>query len=284
MANIKDIKQRIDSITNTRQITNAMKMVASAKLRKAQANAVNLRPYANETAKMIQTLREKKDIMDNPLLSDKSESDKILLFVLTGDKGLCGSFNSQVIKEAESFLKENPNCEIVAIGKRGSDFFKKHEANVIASYSGIFEELDHKIINRLAHDVETKFLHKEYKEVVFIYNAFKSVIESVIVHKTILPVPDNKELEVAQIEYLYEPDEDTIIEELVEKYIFTEIKRALAESFAAENAARMTAMDNATENASELIDELSLEYNRKRQASITTEIIEVSSGAEAIKN
>lgn len=284
MANIKDIKQRIDSITNTRQITNAMKMVASTKLRKAQANAINLRPYASETAKMIQTLREKKTIMDNPLLSDKSESDKILLFVLTGDKGLCGSFNSQIIKQAEGFLKENPNCDVVAIGKRGSDFFKKHGANVIANYIGIFEELDHKIINKLAHEVETKFLHQEYKEVVFIYNAFKSVIESVIVHKTILPVPDNKELEVGKIEYLYEPDEETIIEELVEKYIFTEIKRALAESFAAENASRMTAMDNATENASELIDELSLEYNRKRQASITTEIIEVSSGAEAIKN
>lgn len=284
MANIKDIKQRIDSITNTRQITNAMKMVAAAKLRKAQTNATSLRPYADETAKMIQTLRHKKAIMDHPLLSETSKSDKILLFVLTGDKGLCGSFNSQIIKQAEGYLKENPNCDVVSIGRRGTEFFKKHGVNVIANYSGIFENLDHKIINKLSTEVELKYLKEEYKEVVFIYNAFKSAIESIIVHKSILPVPANEELEVSKIEYLYEPDEETIIEELVNKYIFTEIKRALAESFAAENASRMTAMDSATENASELISELSLEYNRQRQASITTEIIEVSSGAEAIKN
>jgi len=284
MANIKDLKQRISSITNTRQITNAMKMVAAAKLRKAQSSAVNLRPYANETAKMIQTLRGKKAIIDHPFLSAKTNTDKILLVVLTGDKGLCGSFNSQILRKTESFLKENSNCEIISIGKKGNEFFKKHNAKILDTYTGIFQELDHHIINKIAQEIEHKYLNDGYKEVVFIYNSFKSAIESVIVHKTILPVANNDELEIRKIEYLYEPDEDTIIEELVNKYTFIEVKRALAESFAAENASRMTAMDNATENASELIDELSLEYNRERQASITTEIIEVSSGAEAINN
>ena len=284
MANIKDLKQRINSITNTRQITNAMKMVAAAKLRKAQSSAINLRPYANETAKMIQTLRYKQTIIDHPFLSVRTNKDKILLVVLTGDKGLCGSFNSQILRKTETFLKENQNCDIISIGKKGNDFLKKHNANLLDTYSGIFQELDHHVITKIAQEVEDKYLKKDYKEVVMIYNSFKTVIETVIVHKTILPVANNDELEVKKLEYLYEPDEDTIIEELVNKYIFIEIKRALAESFAAENASRMTAMDNATENASELITELSLEYNRERQASITTEIIEVSSGAEAINN
>lgn len=284
MANIKDLKQRISSITNTRQITNAMKMVAAAKLRKAQGSAVNLRPYADETAKMIQTLRFKQTIIDHPFLAERTNKEKILLVVLTGDKGLCGSFNSQVIRQAEGFLKENANCDVISIGKKGNDFFKKHEVNVLDTFTGIFQALDHKIITEIAQELEFKYLNENYKEVVIIYNAFKSAIESIIVHKTILPVANNEELEVKKLEYLYEPDEDTIIEELVNKYIFIEIKRALAESFAAENASRMTAMDNATENASDLISELSLEYNRERQASITTEIIEVSSGAEAINN
>lgn len=284
MANIKDLKQRISSITNTRQITNAMKMVAAAKLRKAQSSAVDLRPYANETAKMIQTLRFKQTIIDHPFLAVRANKDKILLVVLTGDKGLCGSFNSQILRKADGFIKENPNCDVISIGKKGNEFFKKHKVNVLDTYTGIFQELDHKLITEIAQELENKFLNEDYKEVVLIYNAFKSALESVIVHKTILPVVNNDELEVRKLEYLYEPDEDTIIQELVNKYTFIEIKRALAESFAAENASRMTAMDNATENASELIDELSLEYNRERQASITTEIIEVSSGAEAINN
>jgi F-type H+-transporting ATPase subunit gamma len=284
MANIKDLKQRISSITNTRQITNAMKMVAAAKLRKAQSSAINIRPYANETAKMIQTVRMKQVIANHPFLSVRANKSKILLVVLTGDKGLCGSFNSQIIRKAEAFLAENPNTEIISIGKKGNEFFKKHNANVLENYTGIFQELDHKVITEIAQDLEQKYLHDDYKEVVLIYNAFKSAIESIIVHKTILPVANNEELEVKKLEYLYEPDEETIVEELVNKYTFIEIKRALAESFAAENASRMTAMDNATENASDLISELSLEYNRERQASITTEIIEVSSGAEAINN
>ncbi len=284
MANIKELKQRISSITNTRQITNAMKMVAAAKLRKAQASAVNLRPYADETAKMIQTLRAKQTITDHPFLSLKTKADKILLVVLTGDKGLCGSFNSQILRKTENFLQENPNCDIISIGKKGNEFFKKHKANIVDTYTGIFQQLDHHIITIIAQELEQKYLHEDYKEIVLIYNSFKSAIESVIVHKTILPIANNDDLVVKKLEYLYEPDEDTIIEELVNKYTFIEIKRALAESFAAENASRMTAMDNATENASELIDELSLEYNRERQASITTEIIEVSSGAEAINN
>lgn len=284
MANIKDLKQRISSITNTRQITNAMKMVAAAKLRKAQTSAVNLRPFANETAKMLQTLRAKQTIIDHPFLTHSSKKEKILLVVLTGDKGLCGSFNSQILRKAEGFLKEHSKCDIISIGKKGNDFFKKHHANVIDTFTGIFQELDHKIITEIAQEIESKYLKEDYQEVVFIYNAFKSAIESVVVHKTILPVANNEDLEVKKLEYLYEPDENTIIEELVNKYTFIEVKRALAESFAAENASRMTAMDNATENASDLISELSLEFNRERQASITTEIIEVSSGAEAINN
>ncbi len=284
MANIKDLKQRISSITNTRQITNAMKMVAAAKLRKAQSAAINLRPYAETTAIMIQTLRAKQTIIDHPFLAISPKKEKILLVVLTGDKGLCGSFNSQILKKAEGYLAENSNSDVISIGKKGNEFFKKHKANLLDTYSGIFQALDHKVINEIAQEIESKYLNEDYKEVVFIYNSFKSAIESVIVHKTILPVANNDDLEIKKLEFLYEPDEETIIEELVNKYIFIEVKRALAESFAAENASRMTAMDNATENASELINELSLEYNRERQASITTEIIEVSSGAEAINN
>ncbi len=283
MANIKDLKQRIVSITNTRQITNAMKMVAAAKLRKAQTSAVSLRPYADEVAKMIKVVRAKQSIVDHPYLALNKNKNKTLLIVVTGDKGLCGSFNSSIIRTAENYLKENSNCELITVGKKGSDYFRKSKHEVISNYSGIFQDLSFASVAEIANIILEKY-NADFQKVVLIYNEFKSAIENIIKTKTLLPIESDQELEVKKVEYLYEPDEDTIVEELVEKHISIETWRALAESFAAENASRMTAMDNATENASELINELSLEYNRERQASITTEIIEVSSGAEAINN
>lgn len=284
MANIKDLKQRIDSITNTRQITNAMKMVAAAKRRKAQGNAVSLRPYANEIDKMIQVFRAKQAINDHPYLKPKASKKRTLLIVIAGDKGLCGSFNSQVLKEAIHFLESNADTDIISIGKKSNDFFKKHSYTVLSKYVGISEHLDNKIIKEIVYSLEDSYLEKDYKRVVVLYNAFKNALESEVILKQILPIMATEEVKAntSSVEFICEPDEESVLDELVSKYTFTELKRALAESFAAENSARMNAMDNATENANDLIADLSLEYNRERQSSITNEIIEVSSGAEAI--
>ncbi|OQY40209.1 MAG: ATP synthase F1 subunit gamma [Candidatus Cloacimonetes bacterium 4572_65] len=284
MANIKDLKQRIVSITNTRQITNAMKMVAAAKLRKAQNNAVSVRPYANEVAHMIAVLRAKQTLSDHPFMTLNTKKSKTLLVVVTGDKGLCGSFNSSILRQAEHYLAENSNCEIISIGKKGSDYFRKSKHTVLQEYIGLFHDFNIALTNEIAKKIRVHFLEDDYKDVVVIYNEFKSAIQNEVITKELLPVLPNEDLEYRKIEYLYEPEEDTIVDELIEKYVNIEIWRSFVESFAAENASRMTAMDNATENASDLISELSLEYNRERQASITTEIIEVSSGAEAINS
>ena len=283
MANLREIKTRIESVKSTKQITNAMKMVAASKLRKAQDNIINARPYADHINDMLRTIKNKNISSDHPLLAEATGKGKTAFVVVTSDRGLCGSFNTHIIKEAIVHLKENPDADLICIGKKGHDYFKKHSTNVTEHYINLFNEMDFSVSADVAEKILSLFLDENYDKIYVIYNEFKSAIQQDIVVKQLLPIVPIESEEISKLDYVYEPDEDTIIYELGRKYIHVDIWRIMLESSAAEQGARMTAMDSATENAAELIDRLTLNYNRARQAKITTEIIEISSGAEAIQ-
>ena len=282
MANIRDIKTRIQSIKNTRQITNAMKMVSTAKLRKSKERIINARPYANVINRILKNIKERNKMLQLPIFDDVKNPNKRLLVVVTSDRGLCGSFNTNIIKHALKLVSEDSNLGLVCIGKKGFDYLKKRSDNIVEKYVGFFNEMNFKISSEIADMLLDLFLSQGYDSIEILYNEFVSVIQQDIVHKKLFPIEvENSETNV--VDYIYEPDEETIIEELVKKYIRVEIWRTMLESSAAEQGARMTAMDSATDNATELINELTLHYNRARQAAITKEIIEISSGAEALK-
>ncbi len=283
MANLRDIKTRIDSVKNTRQITNAMKMISAAYLRKAQQRIIAARPYANYIDTMLRTLKVKNDQSQHPLLIEPEEGGKTLMVVVTADRGLCGSFNTSIIREATRLLEDGGEDEdIICIGKKCYDHLKKRTDKIIAHYTGLFNEMNFSQSREIAELLLDLYLNKGYNRVRVLFNDFKSAIQQSIVFKQVLPIIPLESEIVTGIDYLYEPDEDSIITELGRKYLDVEVWRILLESSAAEQGARMTAMENATDNATEMIGELTLHYNRARQASITTEIIEVASGAEAI--
>ncbi len=283
MANLREIKTRIESVKSTKQITNAMKMVAASKLRKAQDNIINARPYADHINDMLRTLKNKNISSDHPLLAEISGKGKTAYVVVTSDRGLCGSFNTHIIKEAIVNLKENPDADLICIGKKGYDYFRKHSTSVTEHYINLFNEMDFSVSADVAEKLLNLFLDENYDQINVIYNEFKSAIQQDIIVKQLLPIIPAESEESSKLDFVYEPDEETIIYELGRKYIHVDIWRIMLESSAAEQGARMTAMDSATENAIELIDKLTLNYNRARQAAITTEIIEISSGAEAIQ-
>lgn len=284
MANLRDIKNRIDSVKSTRQITNAMKMVAAAKLRKSQEKIVKARPFADYVMDMIKTLKFKNVNYSNPLLEEVKENDNRLLVVVTSDRGLSGSFNFNVIRTAMDYLEEHDNTKVICIGKKGYEYLRKRKWDIEESYADLFNEMDFSKSKDIAHIIMDKFLVGTYGKIDVVYNEFKSAIQQDVVVKQLLPIQPIESEDIRKIDFIYEPDKDTIINELANKFINVEIWRIMLESSAAEQGARMTAMDSATDNATELIENLTLTYNRARQAGITTEIIEISSGAEAINN
>lgn len=281
MATLKEIKLRIESVKNTKQITNAMKMVAASKLRRAQENILQARPYADYINDMLKTLKLKNTTTSHPLLTDISGEGKTALIIVTSDRGLCGSFNSQIIRKTQSYLKKHSNVDIICIGKKGFDFFKTHSKKIIDSYINLFNEMDFSVSKDVAEKILNLYLQEDYIKIDVLYNEFKSAIQQDIIVKQLLPIIPIESENISKLDFLYEPDEDTIIEELGRKYIHVDIWRIMLESSAAEQGARMTAMDSATDNAADMIDNLTLFYNRARQAVITKEIIEIASGAEA---
>ncbi len=283
MANIKEIKTRIESIKSTKQITNAMKMVAAANLRKAQDRIIKARPYADHINEMLRSIKFKNDTNPHPLLEECEDIDESAVIIVTSDRGLCGSFNTQIIKKAMLYISENPHADIICIGKKGYDYLKKRSQKLTKPYLNLFNEMNFDVSKDVASQIVDLFLEQNYGKIDVIYNEFKSAIQQDIVAKQLLPIIPSDSEEITQLDFLYEPDEDTIIEEMGKKYINVEIWRIMLESSAAEQGARMTAMDSATDNAADLIEELTLTYNRARQAAITTEIIEIASGAEAIQ-
>jgi len=283
MANIRDIKNRIESVRSTKQITNAMKMVAAAKLRKAQERIVRARPYADSLNMMIRTLQYKNKKSVHPLFEENPLDKKKALLVVTSDRGLCGSFNTNILRRTDAYLQENPTVDLICLGKKASSYYKKRDYSVLNSYINLFNEMDFNISVEVASEIISLFIVKQYDKIEVLYNEFKSAIQQNVVTKQLLPIVPIEEDKVSPLDFIYEPDEITIMEDLGRKYIDVEVWRIMLESSAAEQGARMTAMDSATDNAGEMIEQLTLYYNRARQAAITKEIIEISSGAEALK-
>jgi len=288
MANLKAIRKRITSVKSTQQITKAMKMVAAAKLRRAQDSMQRGRPYAHHLIQTVSRLAERVDPESSPLLRSPSSS-RTLLVVVTSDRGLCGGFNSNVIRAAERYTKENAqtldSIEMAFIGRRGYDYFRRRSQSISHYFRDIFGELT---IERVKDDITSlllqEFLDGKFDKLVLLYNEFVSVVSQNTTFKQLLPVaaPEGEDDEHAGTDYIYEPSQEALLEHLLPLYVTNTVFNALRESYAAEMGARMSAMENATNNASEMIDKLTLEFNRARQAAITTELIEIVSGAEAL--
>ncbi|BBB32518.1 F-type H+-transporting ATPase subunit gamma [Thermotomaculum hydrothermale] len=289
MAAIHILRRRIKSVKNTRQITRAMKLVAAAKMKKAQERVYNARPYARKLQEMIQHIASRIDIKTHPLLEVREEK-KIKLVVVTADRGLCGAFNANVIKRAMQFLDENKDSKEVYlefVGRKGFEFFKKKWDKKDREVLGLFNKFDSTVAEKIAEDLLEDFIEKRYDAIYFVYNEFKSVLQQNLVVEKLLPIEhgdfSGEEKEEPLVEHIFEPSIEEVLNELLPLHIKTQVYRVLIESNAAEFAARMTAMDAATNNATEMIDKLTLTMNKIRQAAITKEIIEVVSGAE-VKN
>lgn len=292
MATLRDIKRRIVGVKSTQQITKAMKMVAAARLRRAQENIINARPYAKKIGGVLSHLMSIEKNIVHPLLTER-EVKNVALIVITFDRGLCGSFNTNIIRQAEDMLKgelselnNQGKVQLYCIGKKGNDYFSKRNFNVVGSYPGVFSALKFDLASSLMKELTTKFINNEIDKVVVIYNEFRSVIQQKTTVEQLLPIKpfENTTEELSKsTEYIYEPDKVGIIKSLLPKHLNAQIWRMLLESNAAALGAQMTAMDMATENAKELIRSLQLTFNKVRQASITTEILEIVSGANALK-
>ena len=299
MPSLLDIRRRVRAVKSTQQITKAMKMIDAARLRRAQERIVNARPFAQQMLRVLNSLAWRVDPSAHPLLAqpDETQSDlPTLLIVITADRGFAGSFNTNAIKAASTFMREQSAraFTLALVGRKGRDFFRRRSFTVRYEAIGIFSKLklaDAQAIARVAMD---DFAAHKVSSVYLVYNEFKSVMQQRVATERLLPIPRfETKLETeheataaaphdAQVDYLYEPKPVKILKDLIPRHIEVQIYRALMESAAAEHAARMTAMDTATRNAGEMIDQLTLYMNKVRQAAITREIIEVVSGAEAL--
>ncbi len=292
MATLRDIKGRIKGVKSTQQITKAMKMVSAARLRRAQENIINARPYSKKIAELLRHLLSAQKDFENPLFVER-EVKSIALIVVTSDRGLCGAFNMNIIRTAEQMVKDdliefyrNGKLQLYCLGKKGNDYFTKRNYPVVGSYPGIFSNLKFEFASGLIKELTNKYLSGEIDKVLVVYNEFKSVIQQKTTSVQIVPIKpfETEANETASAaDYIYEPDRTSIINALLPKHLNTQMWTILLESYAAELGARMTAMDMATENAKELIRSLQLTFNKVRQASITKEILEIVSGANALK-
>ncbi len=285
MSTLRDTKRRIQSVKNTQQITKAMKMVAASRLRKAQDAILASRPYALKMLEVLSSLALRTNPHVHPLLQVR-EPRKVKLMVVTSDRGLCGAFNANIIRQAESFMRENPDWEFTLhiIGKKANDYFKKRDVNIRKISLNVLSDTSFPHAIALGEDLVEGYLGEEYDQVFMVYNEFKSAIQQKVIVEQLLPIePMDISEDYFPVEYTFEPSEDILLEELLPRHINIQIYRVMLESAASEHGARMTAMEAATTNAAEMIDKLTLLYNRSRQASITNELIEVVSGKEAMK-
>ena len=289
MATLRDIRSRIKSVQSTQKITKAMKMVATAKLRRAQENVVNARPYAKKITELFNHLITDEYKATNPFIV-KREVKNILIVVVSADRGLCGSFNTNIIKEAtrlaaEEALKPGVDAKLYCIGKKGWEFFKKRNYNISGEKIGIFSKLGFETAIGISHEIISGYLRGDYDEVKIVYNEFKSIVSQQLRVIEYLPIPASESVSAAEhsVDYIYEMDQASIFEYVLPKYLNAQMWKVLLESTASELGAKMTAMDNATTNAGELIRSLKVIYNKERQSAITTEILEIVSGANALK-
>jgi F-type H+-transporting ATPase subunit gamma len=293
MANLKAIRVRISSVKSTRQITSAMKMVSAAKLRKAQDKIVRLRPYANKLHEILIGLTQSlADSEIENIYGRQSSPEKVLIVVITSNRGLCGAFNTNVIKEARRVISEkypeqhrNGNLTVLTIGKKGYDFFRKQRVKMLPEQNSLLGVLTFDNVSSVAEQVMKSFTSKEYDRVELIYNQFKNAAVQNLTTERFLPVEIvvAGKVKEAPADYIYEPDKESIVKELIPKSLKLQFYKAVLDSFVAEHGARMTAMHKATDNATTMIRDLTLQYNKARQATITNQILEVVSGAEALR-
>ncbi len=298
MAGLKEIRTRIASVKSTRQITQAMKMVAAAKLRKSQDKILRLRPYANKMAGIMASIRKGlENDVEIPLMADRPP-EKVLIILVTSNRGLCGSFNANAINAALDVAMnqyagqwKKKQVSFFAIGKHGADFLSSKGYPLAGSNAEIFDKLTFANVTELEETFVRMFLSKEYDRIDFVYNRFKNAAVHLLTHETFLPVSEPEEQEEkkeavdekAVADYIFEPDKDSLLGELIPKNLRIQFFKVLLDSFTAEHGARMTAMHQATDNANELIRDLTLHYNKARQAAITKEILDIVGGAEALK-
>ena len=289
MATLRDIKNRIVGVKSTQKITRAMKMIATAKLRGAQQRIVGARPYANKIGEMLSRLAADDTLQSNIFFAVR-QTKKICVVVVTADRGLCGAFNTNIIRESTNYineeLKNDSAVSVFTLGKKATEYFSKRNYNIEGKLVGLFGSLGYQSTLQLYNDLIPKYLSGDIDKIVLVYNEFVSMIQQKIVKVQLLPIPFIESIEKENAHssnYIFEPDQLSIFQSLIPKHLKVQIWRALLESNAAELSARMTSMDNATTNAQELIRSLNLTYNKERQAAITKEILEIVSGANALK-
>ena len=287
MPNLKEIRSRITSVGSTMQITSAMKMVSAAKLKRAQDAITQMRPYSNKLTDLLQSLSSSLDGSENNQYSDSRVVKKLLIVTITSNRGLCGGFNSYIIKSAKNIIEKqnnNTDVEILSIGKKSSEHFTKNGYKMFSVHDEVYNELTFENISIIAETIINKFLSKEFDRVVLVYNQFKNAATQVIMNENYLPIDNSSEEKTQTADYIFEPNQNEIVKELIPKSLKTQLFKAVLDSHAAEHGARMTAMHKATDNAAELKKELTLTYNKARQAAITGEILEIVGGAEALNN
>jgi F-type H+-transporting ATPase subunit gamma len=293
MANLKEVRNRIASVSSTQQITKAMKMVSAAKLKRATNAIVQLRPYANKLKDMLANLSASLEDGSSPFLQER-EPNRVLVVVVSSNRGLAGAFNTNVIKTANNLIAEKysnqlkaGNVSIVGIGKKSQEYYQRRKYNVIGNNNELFSDLTFLNVSKVTESIMEGFLKGEYDRVELVYNRFKNAAVQFLTVEQLLPVPKAEKSKVAnatQVDYILEPSQEEIVEKLIPKNIKIQLYKAVLDSYASEHGARMTAMDKATDNAGELIKALKLSYNQARQAAITTELTEIVSGAAALSS
>ena len=287
MANLKEIRSRITSVGSTMQITSAMKMVSAAKLKRAQDAVTQMRPYANKLTELLVNLSSTLDSSEGGVYSENRELKKVLLVTITSNRGLCGGFNANIIKKAISLIEgdfKSLETDILSIGKKSSEYFTKNGYNVISTHDELYSNLTFNNTAEIAQTIMAAFTNSEYDKVVLLYNQFKNAATQLVMDEPFLPVQTTEDSEDSVGDYIFEPNQKDIVENLIPKSLKTQLFKVVLDSHASEHGARMTAMHKATDNASELRDELKLTYNKARQASITNEILEIVGGAEALNS
>ena len=286
MSGLKEIRNRISSVSSTMQITNAMKMVSAAKLKKAQDSISATLPYSNKLSELIKNISSSTDSDDTNPLFEKRELKNLLIIAITSNKGLCGGFNSNIIKEVNNIKSTSASkrVDLLTIGKKGDDILSK-KFEVISSHNDVYDNFNYSNIKEIAETVMQKFSDKEYDEVTLVYNHFKNAATQIVTKEQYLPIEESAdENNSVSGDYIFEPNRAKILHELIPKSLSIQLFKAISDSIAGEHGARMTAMHKATDNASELRDQLKLTYNKARQTAITNEILEIVGGAEALNS
>ncbi|MCL4117192.1 UNVERIFIED_CONTAM: hypothetical protein GTU68_045248 [Idotea baltica] len=286
MANLKEIRNRISSVSSTMQITSAMKMVSAAKLKKAQDAITAMRPYADKLTELLQSLSATLDASSGSKFSTQREVNNVLIVSITSNRGLCGAFNSNIIKQTQHLISKtyaDKKVSVLAIGKKANDAFSKKKI-VVGNHSEIFEDLTFENVSIVAEKLMEMFIEGDFDKIEIVYNKFKNAATQIVMTEQFLPIVPVEGESNHNTDYIFEPSKAEIVEQLIPKSLKTQLFKGIRDSFASEHGARMTAMHKATDNATELRDQLKLTYNKARQAAITNEILEIVGGAEALNN